>query len=129
MSENNPLLPLGPADGTDAQGEGGLRAPPGLSRWGKFRWWFRFAILVKLARLRFIAILAVLGVLIVKWDTLVAYYAKWTRPLRGDEQTTSSEYEYFCPMHPQVVTDNPKEKCPICAMNLTRRKKGDADQT
>src|SRR5258706_10071679 len=109
----------------DARSEGGLRAPAGLSGWGKLWWWVHFAILVKLARLRFVAILAVLGVLIVQWDTLVAYYAKWTRPLRGDDHAASSEYEYYCSMHPNFVTDNPKEKCPICAMNLTRRKKGE----
>src|SRR5436853_413262 len=70
--------------------------------------WFRLVILVPLARLRFIAILAVLGVLIVKWDTLAAYYEKWTRPLRGEEHAASSEYEYYCSMHPNFVTDNPK---------------------
>src|SRR5262245_56726798 len=108
----------------DLRSEGGLRAPPGLSGWGKAWWWFRFAILVKLARLRFIAILAALGMLIVNWKTLVAFYEKWTRPLRGEEHAAGSDYEYFCPMHPRVVTDNPKEKCPICQMNLSRRKKG-----
>ena len=57
--------------------EGGLRAPPGLSPWRKAWWWFDFIILVKLARLRFIAILAVIGLIITQWDLLVAYYEKW----------------------------------------------------
>ena len=60
--------------------EGGLRAPPHLKGWRKAWWWFDFIILVKLARLRFIAILVVIGVIITQWDTLAAYYDKWTRP-------------------------------------------------
>jgi Cu(I)/Ag(I) efflux system membrane fusion protein len=128
MSENDRLPPQGSFREVDALGEGGLRAPAGLSRWGKFRWWFRFVILVKLARLRFIAILAVLGALIVYWDTLVAHYEKWMRPVRGEEHADGSDYEYFCSMHPNFVTDNPKEKCPICFMNLSRRKKGEGAQ-
>jgi hypothetical protein len=60
--------------------EGGLRAPAHLGFWGKAWWWFDFLILVKLARLRFIAILIVIGLVIVKWDLLTAYYEKWTRP-------------------------------------------------
>src|SRR5690242_10070656 len=59
--------------------EGGLRAPPHLHGWQKAWWWFHFLILVKLARLRFIAILLLIGVVITQWDTLVAYYEKWTR--------------------------------------------------
>jgi multidrug efflux pump subunit AcrA (membrane-fusion protein) len=105
--------------------EGGLHAPAVYGPLRKVWWWFHFAILVKLARLRFLAILAVIGALIVYWDTLAAYYEKWTRPLRGTEQVAASDVEYFCPMHPQVVTSNPKEKCPICFMNLTKRKKGE----
>src|SRR5207244_11432083 len=41
--------------------EGGLRAPPGLSFWGKIWWWFHFLILVNLARLRFLAALVAIG--------------------------------------------------------------------
>lgn len=125
MSEHETPRPQ-QAPTTDALDEGGLHAPSELGPLGKLWWWFHFAILVKLARLRFIAILAAIGALIVYWDTLVAHYEKWTRPLRGDQHVVASDVEYFCPMHPQVVTSNPREKCPICFMNLTRRKKGEA---
>jgi Cu(I)/Ag(I) efflux system membrane fusion protein len=103
--------------------EGGLRAPPGLRGWRKAWWWFDFIILVKLARLRFIAILAAIGVIITQWDTLKAYHDKWTRPAAAAD-VGGSDVEYFCPMHPSVVRDNSKDKCPICFMPLSKRKKG-----
>jgi Cu(I)/Ag(I) efflux system membrane fusion protein len=102
--------------------EGGLRAPPDLTGWGKIRWWFHFVVLVNLARLRFIAILLVIGLVIMQWDTLAAYYDKWTR---SSAEAAASDVEYFCPMHPQIVRDNNKEVCPICFMPLSKRKKGD----
>ncbi|MBI5125894.1 MAG: hypothetical protein HZA70_06645, partial [Planctomycetes bacterium] len=40
----------------------------------------------------------------------------WADPEKG-------EVEYFCPMHPQVVSDKPG-KCPICGMPLSKRPKG-----
>src|SRR6185437_5776306 len=105
--------------------EGGLRAPPHLKGWRKAWWWFDFIILVKLARLRFIAVLVVIGAVITQWDLLAAYYDKWTRPA-SEAQVGGGDVEWFCPMHPSVVRDNPKEKCPVCSMPLSKRKKGDA---
>ena len=98
-SANDPVGPL-PSDND----EGGLRAPPGLKGWRKAWWWFDFIILVKLARLRFIGILAVIGVIITQWDTLNAYYEKWTRP-SGAVAAAASGIEYFCPMHPSIIRD------------------------
>src|SRR6516225_1732122 len=82
--------------------EGGLRAPPGLTGWRKAWWWFDFIILVKLARLRFVGILALIGIIITQWDLLTAYYNKWTRPASAAE-AAESDSEWFCPMHPAVV--------------------------
>src|SRR5439155_24412527 len=80
--------------------EGGLHAPPGLGFWRTAWWWFDFLILVNLARFRFIAILLVIGLVILKWDLLTAYYEKWTRPVSS--KSASSDFEFFCPMHPTV---------------------------
>jgi Cu(I)/Ag(I) efflux system membrane fusion protein len=103
------------------QTEGGLRAPPHLGPLGKAWWWFHFLVLVKLARLRFLAVLALVGLVILKWETLNAYYEKWARPA-GTEATAAAGTEFYCPMHPQIVRDHP-DKCPICGMPLSRRKK------
>lgn len=108
--------------------EGGLRAPPHLKGWRKAWWWFDFIILVKLARLRFVAVLVAIGAGITQWDTLVAHYEKWTRP-KDATTHVAGDVEWFCPMHPAVVRDNGKEKCPICFMPLSKRKKGATTDT
>jgi Cu(I)/Ag(I) efflux system membrane fusion protein len=128
MSERNAFRRPEPIENGDGRNdEGGLRAPPGLGPLGKAWWWFHFVILVKLARLRFIAVLVGIGGVIAYWDTLNAYYEKWSRPLFGAETAVSSDTEYWCPMHPTVIRDHP-DKCPICAMPLSKRKKGDKDE-
>lgn len=124
MSDHIPAFQPAQPPAVPKPDEGGLRPPPGLGFWGRTWWWFHFLILVKLARLRFIAILVLIGVVIVKWDTLLAYYDRWARPAASG-QTASSDHEWFCPMHPPVIRDNPKDKCPICSMPLSKRKKGD----
>ncbi len=128
MSERNTFPRPDPIENSAAgNDEGGLRAPPGLSPLRKVWWWFHFLVLVKLARLRFIAVLAIIGLAIAKWDLLSAWYDKWTRPLLGQETAVSSDSEYWCPMHSTIVRDHP-DKCPICAMPLSKRKKGDKEE-
>jgi multidrug efflux pump subunit AcrA (membrane-fusion protein) len=97
--------------------------PPGLGFWGRVWFWVKFWLFVKTARLRFVAVLAAIGAVIAYWDTLIAYYEKWTRPPTAAAfQEPMSEY--WCPMHPTIVRDRP-DKCPICGMPLSKRKKGD----
>ena len=126
MVHNNNMANLhdAPAIDSGSDDEGGLRAPPGLTGWRKAWWWFDFIVLVKLARLRFLAVLGVIGIVITQWDLLAAYYDRWTRPATA-EAGHGGDVEWFCPMHPAVVRDNPRDKCPICFMPLAKRKKGE----
>src|SRR6476469_4983973 len=100
----NSSQPLNPQSNLPPQDEGGLRPPPGLDFFHRVWWWFDFLILVKLARLRFVAILIVIGLIITQWDLLNAYYERWTRRA-ATAQAGSSDVEWFCPMHPSIVRD------------------------
>jgi multidrug efflux pump subunit AcrA (membrane-fusion protein) len=108
----------------DAMSKGGLRAPAHYGTLRKIWWWFNLLVLVQVARLRFIAILALIGATILYWDTLMSYYERWTRPLGGEAAVASSNTEYWCPMHPTIIREKP-DKCPICGMPLSKRKKGE----
>src|SRR5258708_13878807 len=101
--------------------EGGLRAPPDLTGWRKGWWWFDFIILVKLARLRFIAVLAAIGVVITQGDTLAAYYDRWTRPADASP-SGGGRFEGVCPRHPPVVRDNSEDKSPACCLPPSKPK-------
>jgi Cu(I)/Ag(I) efflux system membrane fusion protein len=72
------------------------------------------------ARLRFVAILAAIGLVIGNWTLLTAYWERWTRP--STDSAIAKGEEYYCPMHPQIIRDQP-DKCPICGMPLSQRKK------
>src|SRR5262245_17368202 len=118
MVESNRNRLDGPAGNLDSV----PREPPPSPKHGF--WWKVWLVLKTVqARLRFFVILAAVGGLIAYWDTLSAYYEKWTRPA-GEAQVASPDTEYFCPMHPFIVRDQPGEKCPICHMDLAKRKKG-----
>jgi RND family efflux transporter MFP subunit len=73
-------------------------------------------------RLRFILLMVVVGVIAAKWDTIMNYYDRWTRPSQETDVALAAGVEYFCGMHPSVVRDQPG-KCPICGMPLTKRAK------
>ena len=97
------------------------RAPRPLSRRRKA--WMVFKV-VEL-RLRFIAILAATAFGFAYWDTLWNMYETWRLPPSAAPAAgATSDIEYFCPMHPSVIQAQPG-KCPICAMPLSKRKKGE----
>jgi Cu(I)/Ag(I) efflux system membrane fusion protein len=104
-------------------------SPPEPSRGsalGKSLWFVFKAIEI---RLRFVAILVAMGLVIGYWDAIKNYWDKWTRPAGAAIAVAAGE-EFYCPMHPSVVRDKPDPggaipKCPICGMPLSKRKKGE----
>lgn len=100
---------------------GAATSEPSPTRWQKFR----MVVKVVELRLRFVALMAVTGLVFAYWDTLWNYYEKWTRP-PGAVHAAASDHEYFCPMHPTVIQAEPGS-CPICGMPLSKRKKGEKE--
>jgi Cu(I)/Ag(I) efflux system membrane fusion protein len=96
-------------------------ASPPRTRWQKFR----LVVKVVELRLRFIAIMVLTGLTFAYWDTIWNRYDKWMRPA-AEKTHLASGIEYYCPMHPNVVRDEPGS-CPICGMPLTKRKKGEKE--
>ncbi|MFN0051158.1 MAG: heavy metal-binding domain-containing protein [Planctomycetales bacterium] len=79
-------------------------------------------------RLRFVLVLLAAFLIVGMWGTLRVYWDALTHRLRGRTQTLpgiSDDTEYFCPMDPGVLSDWPAI-CPVCNMDLVRRKKGEA---
>jgi Cu(I)/Ag(I) efflux system membrane fusion protein len=75
-------------------------------------------------RLRFIFLFVVIGVVSWKWELIMNTVDRYTRPRQASDMV-QGEYEWFCPMHPSIIKNNDKEKCPICGMPLSKRKKGE----
>ena len=82
------------------------------TRWQKFR----LVGLVILKRVRFIAVLAAVGLFIGYWDTVMNYWDKWTQPRSVASRELEPGQEFYCPMDPQVVrsTYEPNGDVPKC---------------
>jgi Cu(I)/Ag(I) efflux system membrane fusion protein len=94
---------------------------------------FRLVGLVILKRLRFIAILAAVGMFIGYWDTIKNYWDKWTPSWRVAVRELGPDEEFFCPMDLQVrrpgyEPNGDVPKCPICGMKLSLHKKGEKEE-
>ncbi|WP_435016059.1 efflux RND transporter periplasmic adaptor subunit [Tundrisphaera sp. TA3] len=90
------------------------------SRWARAR----MVIKVVELRLRFIVLMGATGLGFAYWDTLANRYDKWMRPKATGAVAAVSGIEYFCPMHPAVIRDEPGS-CPACGMPLAKRQKGE----
>lgn len=77
-------------------------------------------------RLRFIMLMAVVGLVAAKWDGITARIERIARP-QGAAETAGALHEFYCPMHPSVVRAD-EGNCPICGMPLTKRLKGEKAQ-
>ena len=89
--------------------------------------WFTLRMIE--VRLRFIAVLVGLGLIIGYWDTIQNYWDRWTRPAITSASNVDSGTEFYCPMDPAVIRPGLEPngsipKCPICGMPLSLRKKG-----
>jgi membrane fusion protein, copper/silver efflux system len=93
--------------------------PP--SHWRHNLWTF---VKILNVRMRFILLMVVTGLVAAQWDSITAHWERWTRPKHATESADTIRTEYYCPMHPSVVRDEPGS-CPICGMPLSRRIAGE----
>jgi len=107
------------SNGMPAQAETLPALETPLTRWQKIR----LVIKVIELRLRFVALMAITGLLFAYWDTIWNRYDKWMRP-NSAHFVATADVEFYCPMHPHVVQKEPGN-CPICGMVLAKRNKGE----
>ncbi len=115
----------------DNAGENSHDFVPAVEATGKSRFRaFWFALRMLEVRLRFVAVLVGIGLIIGYWDTLQNYWDRFTRPAVVVSANMGGDTEFYCPMDPSVIRNGPDPngsipKCPICGMPLSLRKKGE----
>ncbi len=95
-----------------------VASEPQLTRWRNFE----MVVKVVELRLRFIALMAVTGLVFAYWDTLWNYYEKWTRP-PGHAHVAALDTEYLLPDASTVIQAEP-DLVPNLRDALSKRKKG-----
>ena len=93
----------------------------------------RLVGLVIMKRIRFIAILAGVGLFIGYWDTVKSHWDRWTHARATANRELPPDQEFFCPMDPQVVrrtyeSNGDLPHCPICGMPLRIHDKGTKEE-
>lgn len=121
------LGPTGPSATNGATANGGSGNRPRGGVWASI--WF--VVRAAEIRLRFIAVLVAIGLVIGYWETIKNYVEKWVHEHTATvQEALPSDSEFYCPMHPNVIRtslepDGSIPKCPICGMPLSKRRKGE----
>ena len=92
------------------------QAAPKPTAGGRIRTFIR----IMNVRLRFIFLMVVVGLVAGNWDNLMNRYDRWRRPVRAPETVKTTDIEFYCPMHPNIIRAEPGN-CPICGMPLAKR--------
>jgi Cu(I)/Ag(I) efflux system membrane fusion protein len=75
-------------------------------------------------RLRFIFVFVAVALVVGNREYLTALAKRMMgRPPEGP--AAAGAFEWYCPMHPTVVRNDATEKCPICGMPLSKRRRGE----
>ena len=104
-------------------------AKPDLT--GRQKLWLVGLVIMK--RVRFIAILAGVGLFIAEWDAVKSHWDRWTHPRAAANRELPAGQEFFCSMDPQVVRTSYEPNgdlpaCPICGMPLSIRAAGEKEE-
>lgn len=83
-----------------------------------------YGLRIVLVRLRFIALLLVVVLVVGYWDSIKAHVERWFHSPSATAAKVAKGIEFYCPMHPWIVRDE-MGKCPICGMPLSERKKSE----
>lgn len=75
-------------------------------------------------RARFLMVFLVIGFLVSRWEAIGDFVERWTSSSPDPGASQPGAFEWFCPMHPNVVRDDPTQSCPICGMALSKRPRG-----
>lgn len=73
-------------------------------------------------RLRFIMLMVLIGLVVGNWEIITNHYDRWQRPGTALDAVAHADTEYYCPMHPHIISDHPAN-CPLCGMPLSMRQK------
>ena len=96
--------------------------PDQLQMTGRQKLWLVCLVIIK--RVRFLAIVAGVGVFLGYWDTVKLHLNRWTHPRSAAVRQVPGGKEFFCPMEPQVTRSSYEPNgdvpnCPICGMPLS----------
>ena len=70
---------------------------------------------------KYAPLMILIGLVVGNWESIMNHIDRWRRPAHAADMLAAQEVEYYCGMHPFVISDR-QSKCPICGMDLVLKK-------